>query len=197
MDTSGKDLPIDAEAPTEMVEPTKYRITGLSRAHRAVVTAVFILRVFVCLVLTQFGTRFLLVEMDYLNLVLNSLALTFILTIDNMLYDLLKDHEKEEMDSALDLEFESCLPNSGFWGYALEKECWGLLLAPILSVCLVLWFQVHFKNPVLSILECACLSQGSNCMESMSHQSQWWSSYWSKTLPAVMHQIEALRLSQA
>jgi len=172
-----------------------FSIEGLSKRHRAVLVVVFIARVFVCIVLANFGTRFLLVETDYLNLVMNSLALTFILTIDSMLYGLVEKHVTEEMNCAKDIEFVSHLPSEGFRGYVLKKECWGLFLVPVLSICIVWTFNQRQKEPVLTALRCACLQEGQKCLDSMQYQSGWWASYWGKVLPGATHHIEHMRLA--
>jgi len=172
-----------------------FSIEGLSKRHRAVLVVVFIARCFVCIVLANFGTRFLLVETDYLNLVMNSLALTFILTIDSMLYGLVEKHVTAEMNCAKDIEFVSHLPSEGVRGYVLKKECWGLFLVPVLSICIVWTFNQRQKEPVLTALRCACLQEGQKCLDSMQYQTGWWASYWGKVLPGATHQIEHMRLS--
>merc|ERR1719453_1397511 len=122
-----------------------YHVTGLSHAHRAVLIVVFILRVGVAFVLTQFGVQFLVVEQNYLNLVLNSLALTFILSIDNMLFEMVEISTKKEMDCCKDLEFPTRMPTKGYLGYSLKKECWGMFLVPFLSVLIVAQCAYQYK----------------------------------------------------
>jgi len=172
-----------------------YRITGLSRKHRAVLWGVFIMRLVVIGVLTQFGTKFLLVETSYLDLVLNSLALTFILTIDSMLFTLVEKDVANEMLECKKLGFTTRLPTEGILGYCLKKECWGLFLVPILSVCIVLYFNARDKEPMLTALSCACNQEGDTCLDSMAYQQEWWSTYWNRVLPSAIHQIEALRFA--
>jgi len=179
----------------EMGTDTVYKITGLSKRHRAVLAVVYLLRVLVCCVLSQFGTRFLLVETDFLNLVMNSLALTFILTIDAMLYEMVESSVTNELMSAKDLEFETNLPTEGCKGYMLKKECWGLFLVPFLSVLIVGLYTFRNKVPVREALRCACLQEGEKCLDSMPYQAGWWFNYWTHDLPGATHQIEAMRLA--
>jgi len=180
----------------ENAEPT-YKITGTTFVHKAILCVVFVVRVLVATVLSQFGTRFLLAETDYLSLVMNSLALTFILTIDSMLFDLLEQDTKKALDQCTPLIFETRLPTTGMAGYALKKECWGLIAVPILSVIMVLIHNYQQKEPILTVLKCACTQEGSKCLDSTTYTGAWWTEYWSKTLPAAMHQIEALRIAAA
>lgn len=172
-----------------------YTVTGLSRKHRAVLAFFFFVRVNVCVVLTRFGTHFLLVEQDYLNLVLNSLALTFVLTVDSMLFDLLEKDTKEMIDCAKPIEWVTRMPQEGWLGYCLKKECWGLFLVPVLAVLIVLSYNYFEKEPMLIVLRCACTQEGQKCLDSPVYQTGWWKEYWGKTLPAAVHQIEALRLA--
>jgi hypothetical protein len=172
-----------------------YRITGLSRKHRAVLVVVFITRLAVIITLTRFGTKFQLVQTNYLDLVINSLALTFILTIDSMLFAMVEKDVADEVRGAKPLRFRTRLPTEGFLGYCLKKECWGLFLLPILSVCIVLYVNSRDKEPILKALMCACVQEGETCLDSMVYKGAWWSSYWSRVLPAAMHQIEALRIA--
>lgn len=173
-----------------------YKITSISTMHRVVLAVVFLVRVLVFNVLSQFGTRFLMSETDYFALVLNCLALTFILTIDGMLFAMVEKDVKDAVLNCKPLEFITHLPTEGWCGYFLKKECWGLIAIPILSVCFVLHHNYQFKEPMLTVLRCACTQEGSKCLDSIAYQAGRWEEYWGKTLPAAMHQIEALRQAQ-
>jgi len=173
------------------------KITGLSRKHRAVLIIVYVLRLIVAVMLLLLGTKFLLVETNYLNLVLNSLALTFILEIDSILFTLIERKTDNEMKKCNKLKFRTRLPTEGFAGYCLKKECWGLFLIPVMSVSIVLYFNFRDKEPVLEALRCACIQEGSKCLDSMKFQADWWQNYWSRILPSAMHHIEALRFAGA
>jgi hypothetical protein len=172
-----------------------YNITGIAFWHRFVLCVVFLIRILVFNVLSQFGTRFLLAETDYFNLVLNSLALTFILTIDGMLFALVENEVRDEVLNCKPLEFETRLPTGDSWaGYLLKKECWGLFAVPLISVIIVIHHNYQIKEPILTVLRCACTQEGSKCLDSIQYQEGWWEDYWAKTLPAAIHQIEAMRL---
>eukprot|EP00427_Karlodinium_veneficum_P021411 CAMPEP_0169104900 /NCGR_PEP_ID=MMETSP1015-20121227/23507_1 /TAXON_ID=342587 /ORGANISM="Karlodinium micrum, Strain CCMP2283" /LENGTH=564 /DNA_ID=CAMNT_0009166219 /DNA_START=62 /DNA_END=1753 /DNA_ORIENTATION=+ len=102
----------------------QYQIWGISMSHRLVLVVIYLMRVLVCIILTTFGTTFLLGEEDYLDLVMNSLALTFILEIDSILFALVERDVSAEMQRCKALTFQSRLPYEGMFGYALKKECW-------------------------------------------------------------------------
>jgi hypothetical protein len=171
-----------------------YTITGITKLHRFILVVIYLLRVNVWLILTTFGTRFLLVETSFLDLVLNSLALTFILTIDSMLYSMVEKDVTNEMASAKDLQFETRLPSTGCLGYCLKKECWGLFLIPVLSVCVVIYSWMQTKMPMLEALNCACLQEGDRCLDSTLYTGDWWKNYYETVLPAAIHQMKALQM---
>lgn len=185
------------EEDSDSDEDVIYKINALSKAHWAVLLFFFVLRVLVCNILTIFGTTFLLDETDYLSLVMNSLALTFILTIDSMLYGLMEKDVKDKVNNSKPLEFETRLPTKGWRGYCLKKECWGLILVPLLSIAIVTWYNFRQREPILTALRCACTQEGDKCMDSVKYQEKWWKNYWSKVLPAAMHQIEAMRIAES
>lgn len=156
----------------------------------------FVIRCCVCFVLTQFGTFFLLTEQDYLSLVLNSLAMTFVLTIDQMLFDLLEQDTKDLMDMTKPIEWVTRFPQEGCLGYCLKKECWGLFLVPVLAVCIVVRYTYFEREPMLTVLRCACTQEGEKCLDSANYQLSWWRNYWGKVLPSAIHHIEAMRLAR-
>jgi len=178
-----------------------YRITGISRKHRGILTVIFIARMLIIFILVRFGSWFLLNEGRYIELVMNALALSFITGVDEMMYSFMDSNEIRE-DGFEDVEtinYESVIPaaSSSWIGYCFRKECWGLFLVPLIAIIVVVW-NAHFtRTPRIEAMTCACLSEGDNCAESMLNQASWWAHYWSHTLPAAVHQIEAMRLQGA
>lgn len=152
------------------------------------------MRIWIALLLLMIGTRFLLVETDYLNLVLNSLALTFILEIDSLLYMLIDKDYANQISQCRRLSFPTNFPSKGWRGYLLSRECWGLFLIPIVSVLTVLYVNKRDSEPVLKALTCACVQEGDQCMDSFTYHREWWTRYWSHILPQAMHQIEGFRM---
>jgi len=177
-------------------EPT-YTITGITKTHRGIMIFVYLVRLLVCIVLLCFGKRLLVEETDYIELVMNSLALAFILSVDAMLFSLIEKTMAAAMMCCKPVKFKALFPTVGWTGYSLKKECWGMILFPIMAIYLVLSTHYYIKKPFLEVLKCACLQVGDRCMDSMSHQGSWWQRYWETILPAAIHQIEALRIAGA
>jgi hypothetical protein len=182
-------------------EQKSYRITGISRKHRGILSVIFIARVLIIFILVRFGSWFLLNEGRYIELVMNALALSFITGVDEMMYSFMDSHEIKDdgFEDVETLHYESILPaaSTSWIGYLFRKECWGLFLIPLICIIVVVW-DAHFtRMPRIEAMNCACLSEGDFCAESMVNQASWWAHYWSHTLPAAMHQIEAMRLQGA
>jgi len=192
--TRGGEMTQEEPDSEEGESANSYRIKGLSKAHRALLAVIYVIRFTVAMMLLSLGTRFLLLETSYVDLVLNSLALTFILEIDSVLYTLMDKKTTEEIDNCKKLTFRTRLPSAGCLGYTLKKECWGLFLIPTLSVCIVLFCNQRDKMPVLEALNCACIQEGERCLDSMKYQADWWRNYWSHILPHAMHHIEEFRM---
>jgi hypothetical protein len=177
----------------------RYKITGLAFTHRACMWFLFILRVLIFLVLVKFGSWFLLTESRYIELVLNALALNFITGIDEVMYSTFLLESSDEQYHGLDdverIRHPSIIPGSSHWfGYTFKKEFWGLVIIPLAAIGAVLWNNHFVRQPIIEALTCTCLQQGDHCAESMVLQKDWWQQYWTHTLPAAIHQIEALRL---
>lgn len=200
---------IDFEKPTDGeaqairgADEQRYEIQRISRKHRAGMIVVVLARFLILFLLMRFGSWFLLNESRYIELVMNALALAFITGIDEMLHATFLE-KTEQADDGYDevapISYESMVPHfkTSWIGYMFRKECWGLFLIPCLSIIVVTWNAYFARIPTIDALTCACLQEGAHCAESMVNQEAWWQHYWTRTLPAAIHQIEALRLQAA
>lgn len=196
-DPGGKDLGADHE-------DRRYVIERISLRHRAILALVVLCRIMIIGIIFSFGTWFLLTEDSYMELVLNAVALSFITGIDEVIFDTFVEHTMKKdhigVDDVQPLHFSGMMPGShsttwSAWFYM--QHVWGLVLLPLLATSVVLWHQFFVRTPLITAMRCACLQDGTHCAESMVNQAAWWSHYWSRTLPAAMHQIEAMRLQGA
>lgn len=195
--------PTDGEAQVQRgADGERYQIHRISRKHRAGMTAVVVARFLILFLLMRFGSWFLLNESRYIELVMNALALAFITGIDEMLHATFLE-KTEQADDGYDevapISYESTVPHfkTSWIGYLFRKECWGLFLIPCLCIIVVTWNVYFARIPTIDAMTCACLQEGAHCAESMVNQGSWWQHYWTRTLPAAIHQIEALRLQAA
>jgi len=171
-----------------------YRITGISRKHRAAMVVILFLRMIILCTLTSYGTWFLLNEGRYIELVLNALALSFITGIDEVLYNFV-DEEELSLNDVEPVKSMTHIPGPETWiGTMYSKEFWGLVFLPIMAISVVMWNCHHVRMPLLEALTCTCTQAGPNCAESIQNQLPWWKNYWSQVLPSAVHHIEGLRL---
>jgi len=177
---------------------TRYRIERISAIHRAAIAAMLLLRLLIFAVVAIFGTWFLLVEDNYMELLLNAVALSFIVTVDEVIADVFVESSTKKdvgLEETERIAYRGVLPRDDgrIAGLMFRKDVWGLVVLPILSTVLVLHHMYFVREPSATALTCACLQEGQQCAESMINQADWWQQYWSRTLPAAIHQIEALR----
>jgi len=176
----------------------RYRIERISAPQRASIAAMLLLRLVIFAVVSIFGTWFLLVEDNYMELLLNAVALSFIVTVDEVIVDVFVESSTMQavgLEETERIAYQGVLPRDDgrIAGLMFRKDVWGLMFLPILSTVLVLHHMHFVREPANTALTCACLQEGQHCAESMVNQADWWQQYWSRTLPAAIHQIEALR----
>merc|ERR1719498_9173 len=114
-------------------------------------------------------------EVSYMELVLNAVALTFITGIDEMMYDIFiesADKKKCGLDDSERLKYKGHIPrdDGSCCGTSFRKDCWGLVLIPTVTVLLVCWKTYMFRWPSIQALSCACQQEGQSCAESMINQ---------------------------
>lgn len=186
----------------EYLTEKRYEVKAIQRKHRIVLGITTFFRLVIFVVLIVFGTWFLLSQTSYAELVLNAVALTFVTSIDEMLYDMCLDaFDKVSMGMqghphCAPIEFYGRYPNGDEdWPAVLSsKHIWGLVIIPFMAIAVVLYWQGFVRAPIVEALDCACLQTGAHCVEAPRIQGPWWDHYWTHTLPATIHQIEAMRL---
>merc|ERR1719198_2520394 len=103
------------------------------------------------------------------------------------------DEIKTLFQSVDSMSFRTSLARNTYQGYFLTEEFLGLIVVPIAATLLVLYTTYYVKFPIFTALLCACRQEGEQCLESMVFQQEWWNDYWSRVLPAAIHQIDGLR----
>lgn len=167
-----------------------YKITGLTSAHRSAVLAMIVIRTGVVIYLGVVGCVFLVMETGYMDLLMNAVALAFILEIDEILFGAVaRATTSEELEACDDLEFVTRLPTEGCAGWVLQKDFWGVLMFPLITVSIMVLYQLFVVNPVLDALNCACYQTGGQCYDALLYNEDWWANYWSETLPNAVAEI--------
>jgi len=172
----------------------EYTITGLTSGHRSSVLAIILMRVLVVIYLGFVGCIFLVMETGYMDLLMNAVALAFILEIDEILFGAVaRAASCDELEACQDVEFETRLPTTGCAGWMLQKDFWGIVMFPIMTIAIMVAYQLFVTKPVLDALNCACYQTGSQCHEAQLYNKDWWDTYWSAILPNAMAEIATLK----
>jgi hypothetical protein len=172
-----------------------YTIVGISREHRMIIGFMCITRVTVIVYLGAVGCVFLVNEVGYMDLLMNAVALAFILEIDEILFGAIARHSTIETLEALnDVEFETSLPHENTCaGWMLQKDFWAVILFPIIAYLLILCQSLFVTKPILDALNCGCYQLGSQCRDAKYYNIDWWNSYWSTTLPSALTKIADMK----
>eukprot|EP00928_Gymnodinium_smaydae_P079463 TRINITY_DN63385_c0_g1_i1.p1 TRINITY_DN63385_c0_g1~~TRINITY_DN63385_c0_g1_i1.p1 ORF type:complete len:782 (+),score=126.47 TRINITY_DN63385_c0_g1_i1:82-2427(+) len=164
------------------LSPRTVEIKSIDVLHKMVCVAMAIIRTFVLIYLAWAGTEFMLMNLTYIDLLLNSLAIAFIFELDEFLYlFLVPETVKERLDSLKPLRFVSSLPQRGCLKLVFEKHFWGLIIIPFIVIAYVVHHDQTNTVPRLEALQCACLHTGDRCLDRKLFQEDWWAEYWSST----------------
>merc|ERR1719161_425427 len=126
----------------------QYTITGISREHRIVIGIMVVLRTVVVIYLGTVGCTFLVLETGYMDLLMNAVALAFVLEVDEILFGAIaRTSTVDELERLNDVEFETFLPTEGCLGWMLMKDFWGIIMFPILAYVLILTHSLFVTQP--------------------------------------------------
>jgi hypothetical protein len=175
-------------------ESESYNITGMEPAHRRGLAVMIFLRIVLVIYLGVVGCIFLIMETGYMDLLMNAVALAFILEIDEILFGAIaRSTTSDELEACADLEFETKLPDAGFAGWVLHKDFWGIIMFPIITIAIMMSFSLFVTKPNLDALNCGCYQKGSQCHEAQLYNKDWWDNYWSVILPNAMTEIQKFK----
>merc|ERR1719214_2146 len=103
----------------------EYTITGLTSGHRTACACCCAIRILLVIYLGVVGCIFLIMETGYMDLLMNAVALAFILEVDEILFgSIARSATTDQLDAVAEIEFETHLPTEGCAGWVLEKDFW-------------------------------------------------------------------------
>jgi hypothetical protein len=165
----------------------KIVITGISHKHRMIVATVCVFRTIVVIYLGTVGCVFLINDTGYMDLLMNAVALAFILEIDEILFQAVsRGSTLSTLEEVQPMTFKSMFPGEGCLHFIMQKDFIALVVMPILCIVIIVSHNTTTTKPVLAALNCACYQEGDPCYEASSFNKAWWSNYWSSTLPSAM-----------
>jgi len=175
-------------------EDETYTLEGITSPHRAIIWFMVIVRTIVVVYLGSVGCTFLVLETGYMDLLMNAVALAFVLEVDEILFGAIaRTSTVDELERLNDVEFETFLPTEGCLGWMLMKDFWGIIMFPIIAYVLILTHSLFVTQPVLDALNCGCYQQGPQCHDAQYYNREWWDFYWSQTLPNALAKMAQLK----
>eukprot|EP00746_Dinoflagellata_sp_MGD_P006391 gnl/MRDRNA2_/MRDRNA2_112487_c0_seq1.p1 gnl/MRDRNA2_/MRDRNA2_112487_c0~~gnl/MRDRNA2_/MRDRNA2_112487_c0_seq1.p1 ORF type:complete len:644 (-),score=86.41 gnl/MRDRNA2_/MRDRNA2_112487_c0_seq1:146-1936(-) len=173
----------------------KYTIQGITADHRMIMGILTVCRLILALTLAWVGVVFLVMDTDYVNLLLNGVALVFVIEVANCLYSQLLDNELREQCENTD---PFSVSMGSLWGMFW---CRNPAVRDLLGLFMVLAFiaggmymhYIHIAKPLSTALECTCLSQGDQCHEAQIYNKEFWGTYWAKDVPDIFDTVDQLK----
>lgn len=177
-----QDQDVEKESPNVEESDNGTKIQRVSRAHWRICLCMVIVRGLMFVYLAFVGTIFLLSNKTFVDLLMNSVALTFIFELDEFIYSILvSEEEQSEHEGLAPLVFPSSFPHHGNKAKLYKKGNWGLTIIPALCVFIALWNDRKITEPIMEALDCVCFHHGPQCLESRIFDQSFWSQYWGST----------------
>lgn len=194
---SAEELERQGEEPVKAEEKedgeTQYTIQGITQTHRIAMGALSVCRFILTCVLTYVGVNYLLKQTDYIGLLMDAVALVFIVEIAMIIYEQVL---RPEIRGQLEHVDEMQVPMYGItW---LNQRPAIVDVIQLVACLLVIWvvMVIYYSGtiqPLYDALQCTCLSQGDNCFETERFSKEFWDQYWSKDVPAVFAAVDKMK----
>jgi len=172
---------------------TTYTIQGITQGHRIMCGLMNTCRFILTCVLTYTGVSFLLKSTDYIGLLMDAVALVFIVEIANILYSqVLRSEIREQVEGLNPMQVD-------MYGIEALNRRPALVdmicLATLVCVACYLMYSwtENAVNPIYDALSCACLNEGDKCLEYNKFSYDFWHKYWTEDVPEVFRTVAKLK----
>jgi hypothetical protein len=195
-DQFGDDAVIEEQDPADP-EDVRYRILGIETSHRWSIGILSLIRLAFSLVLTFTGCVFLLKQIDYIDLLLDGVALLYIVEIAGALYSQVL--REEVRDQTEDIKAMRVTMYGFDWLNRRPALIDMISLGGIITLTVVL-LELQLKDiviPVSLALECTCVKTGETCVEAQNFNFDFWYKYWKITVPAIFTEVSKLKANPA
>lgn len=174
-------------------EETTYKIMAVSGGHRAIILVIVFLRTLMNITLVYIGVTFLQKDTDWINLLLNAVALTYVLEISNYLYAQLLDIDTKNAYESLEPLRVEMLGSRYLNSHPAIRDILGVFFVfAIVITCMTLQKSI-VTDPLHKALRCACLSEGETCREAHVFDKKFWDNYWGVDVPNVFNDLKELQ----
>jgi hypothetical protein len=192
----GDDAVLEEADPADP-EDVRYRILGIDKSHRIAIGVLSVLRLAFTLILAYVGMVFLLRQIDYIDLLLDGVALIYIVEIAGVLYSqILREEVRDQTEDIKAMRVEM---------YGIDYLNRRPALIDIMTLCAIMAVTIFVMEkqlgdiivPVYEALECTCIKTGPKCVEALKFDFDFWYKYWKITVPAILTEVAELKANPA
>jgi len=174
-----------------------FQIQSISRPHRYAMGVVTGLRFFMVIMLIWVGVSFLMRDTSWIELLLNGVAMVFIMEVANSIFTQVLDTHLQEQFLSTEPMYVRMVGNKWMNKHPALRDilafsCLCLVMALIMHAHLIMVDQ-----PLSEAVECACLTEGGKCHEASAFDHNFWNKYWSEDVPDVFSTVEKLKVAAA
>lgn len=177
----------------ENPEEATYKIQGITSGHRMSVGLLTIARFVMTTILTCVGVSFLMKQTDYIDLLLDAVALVFIVEIAEVLYvQVLRPEVRAQTENLEPMH----VPMYGIdWLNRRPAivDIIHLVVIVFITLCWMAYYYYNVLDPVFDALECTCIGEGVKCREAQTFSYDFWHKYWKEDVPAVFQALDQLK----
>jgi len=167
-------------------------IQSIPTCHRIALAVVNFLRICMLAVLLYVGLAFLGRQTDYIGLLMDGVALIFIVEVEEIVYNrVLRRDVRISWEEREPIELKKVgLP-------ALTRRAditdliWFLLVG-VMAISFLMYYTKALVEPLYDALQCACLSRGDMCHEAHVFSHKFWNQYWKHDVPSSIEAINQL-----
>lgn len=172
---------------------TQYTIQGITGQHRLMVGLMNFCRFILTCTLALVGCSFLLKQTGYIGLLMDAVALVFIVEIANILYTMvLRSEIREQVEGLQPMTVQMFGIDALNTRPALVDMLW-MIVIMVTTITLMYMWKENAVEPIYDSLSCACLSEGENCHEANKFDYDFWYKYWKEDVPDVFRQVDELK----
>lgn len=171
-------------------------INHIRRSHQHALIGVSLMRMCIISILLYVGLSFLAKQNDYIGLLLDGVAMIFIVEVQEILYSyVIRQDKRQTWEERSPMPFIPFASGSRLKpGAAFLDLAWFFVLLSTAAIFMVCHTK-YVVEPLYDALECACLSEGSKCREAHVFSYEFWQQYWMLDLPSSIMRINEAKYS--
>jgi len=170
-----------------------YTIQGVDSTHRRTVAVLTLARFLMTCTLTCVGVSFLMKQTDYIALLLDALALIFIVEVAEVLYSQVLRPEIRAQTENIEPMY---VPMFGIDYLNRRPALVDVIHLAAIILVTICWMTFYYQTtltPLYDALECTCLGVGENCREAQIFSYEFWYKYWKEDVPNVFKELDILK----